>query len=267
MDEIGVLTKFLSLPIGSTEGVFSMFKTLDGYVFREKNSVGKERFLYIEGKRENKVLLIAHADTVYDYFYKRDLFFHSIVEENGILKSVDENGKTQLLGADNRAGIAMLWLLKDSGHSLLVTDGEEGARIGSKWLIKENRDIAERINHNHQFMIQLDRCNGREFKCYNVATVEFRTFIREQTDYSEPDFGTQTDICTLCKEICGVNLSIGYYDNHTKYETLNIAEWLNSYQKVKKMLENENLQLVRLPPINYFGRIKYELGQFFGFSS
>ena len=256
MNEANVLKNFLSFPISSTEEIFAQFQTLDGHIFREKKTNSKERFIYLEGNLKNKVLLIAHADTVYDYFYKEEFFFHTVVEESGILKAIDKNGKPQLLGADDRAGIAMLWLLKDSGHSLLVTDGEEGARIGSKWLIRENMDIADRINKNHSFMIQLDRCNGSDFKCYNVGTAEFRDFIKEQTSYGEPEYGAPTDICSLCKNICGVNFSIGYHDNHSEYESLNVEEWMNTLQILRKILSNENLPKFCLPRTGYLGRLK-----------
>jgi len=266
MDEVTVLKRFLSFPIGSTDEVFAQFKTIGWHIYREKSADRKERFIYIEGSRKDKVLLIAHADTAYDFFYKKSQFLHTVVEENGFLKAVNENGLPQLSGADDRAGAAMLWLLKDSGHSLLVTDGEEGTRIGSKWLVRENRDIAERINQNHRFMIQLDRCNGREFKCYNVGTAEFRTYIKKQTDYSEPEFGALTDICSLCEDICGVNLSIGYYDQHSEFESLKIEEWLHTLQIVRKILASETLPEFRLPRTGLPGRIKFILRQFCGLS-
>jgi len=250
MHEISVLKKFLDFPINSVGEIFDEFKTIEGHIFREKNTRSKKRFLYVEGKRENKVLLVAHADTYFDkgYFSEK----HAVVEDNGILKAIDENGKPQLLGADDRAGVAMLWLLKDSGHSLLITDSEEDGRIASKWLMKENRDIAEKINQRHQFIIQLDRCNGREFKCYKVGTPAFRAFITEQSGYTEPDFGAKTDICSLCNDICGVNFSIGYYDQHSDYESLNINEWLNTLNLVKKILAIENLPKFHLPALFTF---------------
>jgi hypothetical protein len=37
------------------------------------------------------------------------------------------------LGADDRAGLAILWLLRDLGHSLMVTDLEEHGRMGSTY--------------------------------------------------------------------------------------------------------------------------------------
>ena len=256
MNEVDVLKKFLSFPLSSTEEIFTQYQTIDGHIFSEYNANGKKRFLYVEGKRENKVLLVAHADTVYDRYYKEDVFVHTVAEKDGRLMAVDENGEPQLLGADDRAGIAMLWLLKDSGHSLLVTDGEEGARIGSKWLINKNKDIARIINEKHCFIMQLDRRNGRDFRCYNVGTAEFRSFIKEQTNYSEPEYGAPTDICSLCVDICGVNLSIGYYDNHSEYETLNLEEWMNTLQIVRKILSNENLPRFCLPRTSYLGQLK-----------
>ena len=51
----------------------------------------------------------------------------------------------------------------------------------------------------------------------------------------EPNRSSFTDICTLCKTICGVNFSIGYYNEHSKDEYLNVNEWLNTYEMVKKI--------------------------------
>jgi len=252
-NEISVLKRFLDFPISSTGEIFDEFKTIEGHIFREKDVDDNKRFLYVEGKRKDKALLIAHADTYFDGSTAKK---QTIVEENGIFKAVDEKGKPQLLGADDRAGVAMLWLLKDSGHSLLITDGEERGRIASEWLMKENKDIAEIINQRHQFMIQLDRCNATDFKCYKVGTDEFRAFIAEQTGYVEPDFGSMTDICSLCKDICGVNFSIGYYEQHSRREFLKIDEWLNTYHLVTKLLSMEQLRKFHLQKKNFWGLLK-----------
>ena len=61
--------------------------------------------------------------------------------------------------------------------------------------------------------------------------VEFEDFIEHSTGYTNAGKRAFTDIVTLCKSsesCCGVNLSVGYYDEHTSYETLNIAEWTNT---------------------------------------
>ncbi len=122
----------------------------------------------------------------------------------------------------------MLWLLKEMGHSILITNGEESGQKGSNWLINKNPDIADKINSNHKFIIQLDRRNGKDFKCYSVGTVEFKEYVSKITGYSEPDWSSYTDIVTLCRHICGVNLSIGYRNEHGTDEYLVIDKWLNT---------------------------------------
>ncbi|MCL1795150.1 MAG: hypothetical protein FWG34_14960 [Oscillospiraceae bacterium] len=241
MHEIETLKKFLNFPISSTAKIYDEFKNIDGHVFREEDTNGKERFLYIEGRLENKVLLVAHADTYYDVCWDYPPKKHIVLHDGDFIKAVDKKGAPQLLGADDRAGVAMLWLLKDSGHSLLITDGEEHGQKGSEWLIKNNRDIAEKINFNHQFMIQLDRKNKNDFKCYQVGTDEFRAFVKNKTGYKEPDKSSSTDICVLCKNICGVNFSVGYYNEHGCDEKLNVREWLNTYCMVKELLAENDL--------------------------
>ena len=41
----------------------------------------------------------------------------------------------------------------------------------------------------------------------------------------------------LCEKICGVNLSVGYYNEHHPEEILRYDEWLGTYQIVKRMVE------------------------------
>lgn len=70
---------------------------------------GEDSFVYVPGKREDRVVLIAHADTVYNSGQE-------IIFEEGIYRS----GTPYCgIGADDRAGCAILYLLKDFGHSLL----------------------------------------------------------------------------------------------------------------------------------------------------
>lgn len=219
-NDIEVLRSFLEIPLGSADGVFERFLEIPGAIYRGE---GLERFLYVRGARSNKVLLVAHADTYWDHEYGYDPGpTHAINIENGEIRAVDDEFG---LGADDRAGCAMLWLLKDLGHSLLVINGEEDGQQGASWLISDNKDIADEINQDHQFVIEFDRRNGRDFKCYDVGTDEFRSYVADKTGYTEPDRRSTTDIVTLCREIAGVNLSIGYHHEHGNQEYLHVAEW------------------------------------------
>ncbi|MGA8830447.1 MAG: hypothetical protein WB554_02465, partial [Desulfomonilaceae bacterium] len=166
---IEILRSFLEIPLGSADGVFDRFLEIPGAIYRGE---GLERFLYVRGDRSSKVLLVAHADTFWDHDYGFNPGqTHEIKIEDGNITAVDEEFG---LGADDRAGCAMLWRLKDLGHSLLVTNGEEQGQTGSSWLMDDNKDIADEINRDHQFVIQFDRRNGTDFKCYDVGTDKFR---------------------------------------------------------------------------------------------
>lgn len=237
-EDLKVLKEFLKIPISSSDGVFDKFLELPGAIFRGE---GKERFLYVPGKRTNKVLLVAHADTVWDSHYlDTQDYEQKLIFENDIIQS----GSTVCgIGADDRSGCAILSLLKDMGHSLLITDGEEHGSIGSEWLMTspENRDIADLINQGHQFIVQFDRRNGKDFKCYNVGTDEFRAYISEKTGYTEPDRSAGTDIVELCRNITGVNLSVGYHNEHSEDEYLDLKEWHNTLELCRKWLSEEDL--------------------------
>lgn len=235
---IKVLQEFLSYPIFNSDAVFNRFRWLEKHenrnvVFRENLKIQKERFLYIEGNRSDKVVLVAHADTVWDESYIYRELHQTITMDGDVIRGTNpECG----IGADDRAGCAILWLLRNSGHSILITDGEEHGRIGSFWLMNNHTDIADRLN-NHRFLIQFDRRNARDFKCYNVGTDEFRTFIQKETGYTEPDRNSSTDIVTLCRDICGVNVSVGYYNEHTTEENINIKEWMYTFTTLSALLK------------------------------
>lgn len=237
-DEIDILMEFLSFPISSTKEIIEKVKTIPNAIHR-KGENELEEFVYIPGKRKNKVLLVAHVDTYWDQNYVNTFYKAEIIKESNYI--YNNNGLCGI-GADDRAGCAMLWLLKDSGHSLLFTNGEEHGQIGSNWLIsnEDNEDIKKNINDEHQFIIQLDRRGSSDYKCYNVGTDEFRRYIEENTGYTEPDRSSRTDIVVLCEKICGVNLSIGYENEHTINEKLNITYWQNTLNILRKWLKEKN---------------------------
>ena len=120
---IEVLKTFLSIPLWHSEGVFEIFKKLEPHIYKENPTSSLERFLYIEGTRPDKVVLVAHADTFFDERYGWPQVAHTLDERDGAIYSINEGNIG--LGADDRAGCAILWLLRNSGHSLLITDGEE----------------------------------------------------------------------------------------------------------------------------------------------
>lgn len=237
MTEQEILHEFLRFPLDTTEGIFRKFQEIPG---ARLFGHGNKRSLYIPGSAAKKVVLIAHADTFWD-------------DENPAL------GETELviadgrithpqggLGGDDRAGCALVWILRDLGHSILITSGEERGSLACEWLNENRPDVLEELNNAHQFMVQFDRGNGRDYKCYDVGTDAFRAYIEQISAYHEPDRERSTDIKFLCKAICGVNLSIGYHNEHTPQEYLVVNEWLHTLKMARDWLSQPDLPLFQL---------------------
>lgn len=247
MNPVDILKDFLSCPLYTSSHVFDRFKTLDWFQYFETDTLSKQRFLYIPGKRKNKVVLVAHADSFFDEVYGFEKQKHTFTHQwNSII--VDT---WYWLGADDRAGCAILWLLKESWHSLLVTDGEEKRLVWSKWIESSHSSILRELNE-HQFMIQFDRREHLNYKCYDVGTPEFKSYIEAQSWFIEAEHNPRlsTDIRIICKNICWVNLSIWYYNEHTNQEKIHIDEWLHTYEVAKKILSQDTLPRFILPSVN-----------------
>jgi acetylornithine deacetylase/succinyl-diaminopimelate desuccinylase-like protein len=189
--KIATLQKFLEFDNANSDDIFELFKSvLPNSIYREAPESDEDslyqKFLYFEGARENKVVLVAHTDTVFENDFR-------ILNQK---KKITINqkrcfvGDSQVfgIGADDRVGCAMLYLLRESGHSLLLVDGEELGCIGSKWLVEEHKDILDRLN-SHQFMIQFDMKGNNQFKTYDVGSDDFDRYIEKQTGYAKlPNF-------------------------------------------------------------------------------
>ena len=130
----------------------------------------------------------------------------------------------------------MLWALRESGHSLLVTDGEEHGQIGAHFLRDEHPEVFAELQ-THAFMVQLDRRGASDYKCYELpVTPEFLAYVEAEAGYVRAEGKGRTDIQVLCGDVCGVNLSVGYYDEHKPEERVCLAEWQHTLDVVRAML-------------------------------
>ncbi len=224
-----ILLDCLNTPLNSSDRLFNMFTpTING-------GHGLTRYMYQRGTRKNKVVLVAHTDTAFHPWSRSDSPIPSLVMKDGVITN-----RTGLLGADDRAGVAMLKILENSGHSILLVDGEESGTIGSSFLAENNQELLDELNE-HCFMIQLDRRGNSDFKCYDVGSKSFRTYVGKMTGYKEPDRRSFSDIVKLCDKICGVNLSVGYYNEHRDDECLIVSEWENTLDILTRWISKENL--------------------------
>ena len=68
------------------------------------------------------------------------------------------------------------------------------------------------------------------------VTKDFTDFIEQHTGYEDAGIFSRTDIVVLCRDICGVNLSVGYYHEHTPSETLIFDEWFHTLTLAQQLL-------------------------------
>ena len=225
---VTILKDFLSLPINDSAGVFNKFAGEPGA--KMYSSRGQERFLFIEGCRENRITLVAHADTVW---HGRDIQQSIKVADGKIIGRNSDAG----IGADDRAGCALLWLFRQSGHNILITDGEEIGCVGAKYLQANHYAVLDKINESN-FILEFDRRHGNDYKCYDIpVTKNFKRYIEEEfCGYMDAGITASTDIRFLARNICAANISVGYYNEHTPNEYLVIDEWLNTYNLAGRLL-------------------------------
>ena len=214
----------------SKEQIFDVFSKLPNSIYYKASDLTS--YCYIPGKRSNKVLLIAHVDTVWDF--RNDKPNIALADNKYYISLTPKRG----IGADDRVGVMSLWALRNLGHSLLLLDGEESGCIASGMLI-DIPEMRQEIN-KHQFAIQFDRAGHEEIVFYNVGTNKFKNYVKCQTGYSI-EKGSFSDIVKICKDICGVNISVGYYNEHTEYEFLDKQQWLSMLKTVTKWLKQDDL--------------------------
>lgn len=228
-----VMNKFSAIPGAFTEGS------------------GNERFVYIKGKRPDKALLVAHADTYWSVLDGEIGNVAIPLEKDGIIFSGNRtvpiryyqgNGYTIRNGiginADDRAGCGIAWNCRDLGHSILITSGEEVGCIAAKKLAN-HKYWAKELN-DHQFMIEFDRHGASDAAFYDIGTKNFVEYIANITKFT-PVKGFGTDIKYIAKDICGVNLSVGYYNEHTTDEFLVLKQFEHTLRITRDWLSQPNL--------------------------
>ena len=107
---------------------------------------------------------------------------------------------------------------------------------GARFLRETDPELLAELNA-HAFMLQLDRRGASDFKCYGLPVSEaFLAYVQAATGYARNEGKGRTDIQVLCADVCGVNLSVGYYDEHKPEERVEYAEWAHTLDVVRAML-------------------------------
>lgn len=243
------LHDFLSCSVFQTQQVMDLAKQRLTAAGREFSMTAGGN-LVSWGTREDAVVVVAHADTVWDVHgvktpglpqhWVRDVPEDIDVDERTELTIKDgivSRGPSSStgIGADDRAGIALAFETLDAGHTILITSAEEIGMVGTRILRGQEPDVFKRLQE-HRFFLQLDRMGSKDFKCYDVGTDAFRTYVHNETGLTEPNRSSFTDIVTLCQDIPGVNISVGYNHEHTRHEILDLAMWEGTLALLRKWL-------------------------------
>lgn len=209
-----------------------MLKVMGSYLEAKYDKVIKTDE-YIVAIGTIPIALVAHMDTVFKY--PVDNMYYD--QRKGVLWSPEG------LGADDRAGIFAIIQIIKSGlrPSIILTTDEEIGAQGASALAEKECPIP-----GLKYMIQLDRHGTNDCVFYDCYNPKFIQYV-ESFGFVEK-WGSFSDISVLMPawKICGVNLSVGYEDEHSVSETLFIAPLFDTIRKVKKML-----QVKKVPNFKY----------------
>lgn len=191
---------------------------------RYKNVTATKDYVFAEGNIP--VTLVAHLDTVF-FTLPKEIFYDT--QKNVIWSP-------QGLGADDRAGVFAIVKIIQSGlrpHIIFTTDEEKGG-LGAAKLVKDYPTPFAEM----KYIIELDRQGSIDCVFYDCFNEDFIDYI-ESFGFKE-DFGTFSDISEICPSwgIAGVNLSIGYKNEHSLGEYLSISALYATIGKVIKILND-----------------------------
>ena len=212
-------------------------KTMSTYLRGKYDKVVETKdYLYAIG--DIPIALVAHMDTVFSTPAK-EVFYDRI--KNVIWSP---NG----LGADDRAGVFAIIQIIRRGlrpHIILTTDEEMGA-VGAGKLSSLPCPFEDL-----RYLIQLDRRGSNDCVFYDCVNNDFIEYV-EKFGFVE-SFGSFSDISMLCPawKIAGVNLSIGYRDEHSVSEVLFAGYMLDTIDKVAKMLQEKDIPQFEYIPNPY----------------
>lgn len=183
---------------------------------------------FLLAKGDIPIALVAHMDTVFprpaqELYYDR---------KKNVMWSPTG------MGADDRAGVFAILQIIRAGykpHVIFTTDEEIGC-IGAEVLSYMPNPFEDL-----RYMIQLDRRGANDCVFYDCDNPDFEKYIENFGFVTA--YGSFSDISTICPEwgVAGVNLSVGYRDEHSTSEVLFVGQMLDTIEKVKKMLSEKDI--------------------------
>jgi len=246
--DLGLLKRIIRM---NKKNLFDFLEMELTQVYKNIDTNGKLRnFLFCEG--EEPIMVVAHLDTVfeelsslystyptgdsweaYDFYHTAPEFkeiYHDQVE--GVMWSPDG------LGADDRVGVFMILSLVRAGARpsiLFTTDEESGSASGYDFALRYKHKFQ---NYGINYVIELDRSGANDCVFYKCDNPDFTKYIEGYGFIT--DTGSFTDISVICPIIktAGVNLSVGYWNEHSKTEMIDLFTMSKNFDIIYNMIKD-----------------------------
>lgn len=213
--------------------------TILQYFYKNEDIITGDGYIYVRG--ENPVCLTSHMDTTLTVGGKprelvRDFYEDVKTDKNGNVTHTITS--PQGIGGDDRCGIwSIVTILKETSYRpyIVFCEDEEIGCVGSGKFAKT--ELCQELS-NCKFLVEIDRRGNNDAVFYDDDNQEFHKWVEDVTGYKEAS-GTCSDICNL-SSACGVssvNLSSGYYNEHTLKEKIIVEETIHTKNMVIKLLE------------------------------
>lgn len=172
--------------------------------------------------------IVAHLDTVFK-FVPNNIYYDRV---KNVMWSPDG------LGADDRAGVYSIMQLLKTGFkpTVILTTDEELGCVGALKVVADFPTAPTEL----KYIIELDRRGSNDCVFYECNNPKFDEYVESFGFVT--NFGSFSDISVICPQwkVAGVNLSIGYDNEHSVSETLHIGQMYDTIKKVRNMFENAN---------------------------
>ena len=179
---------------------------------------------YIYAKGEIPIMLAAHMDTVHRKI-PSDIFYD---------KTKKVIWAPEGIGGDDRCGVYSILHLITQGYRphILFTTGEEVGGIGADEFVFNYPLCPVDIN----YILELDRHGTDDVVFYNCNNRDFHEYV--QSFGFKKAWGTFSDISIISPawEVASANVSMGYFNEHTTAEYVNLTILENTISKVTNML-------------------------------
>jgi len=213
-------------------------KALESLGYKDVKSYWHPQEGYIFARGTLPVCLCAHMDKVPYYSSIKKINKSYAVDKKGRVVDVILNS-AQGIGGDDRCGVYAILSMLKLGHrpSVLFCMGEEiGCRGSNKFIQDYPEDFLSDINA----FIQIDRRGNNDCVRYSDSNPDLTEAVC-QFGFKHA-WGSMTDISVLMPHfgISGVNLSSGYYHEHSgKTEYVSVKDVNRLLKRLDKILSSD----------------------------